>query len=129
MRSCTWAGPDGTGIVATCVIQRRVGLLVGLAGLAAAKTDHVCTICRALPYNIQWHDNTLGAAHVEECCEALLAKLRARCKQHLDKHTAEEAGDLFRTMPPRQQARATESPFESLCVEVRDTVWAIMHGA
>ena len=31
--------------------------------------------------------------------------------------------------PPRQQARATESLSESVCVEVRDTVWALMRGA
>ena len=85
--------------------------------------------CSALLYNTQWHDDTPGAAHVEECCEALLAKLRARCKRHPDKHTADEAGDLFRTMPPRQQARATESLFESVCVEVQDRVWALMRGA
>ena len=32
-------------------------------------------------------------------------------------------------MPPRQQARATESLYESVCVEVRDRVWALMRGA
>ena len=69
------------------------------------------------------------AAHVEGCCEALLAKLRARCKQHLDKHTADEAGDLFRTMPPGQQARATESLSESVCVGVWDKVCTLMRGA
>ena len=66
---------------------------------------------------------------MEECCEALLAKLGARCKQHPDKHTADEAGDLLRSMPPRQQARATESLSESVCVEVRHKVWALMRGA
>ena len=130
VRNCTWAGrADGTGIVATCVLQRCVGLLVDLAGPVAAKMDYVRTICCALLYNTEWHDDTPGAAHVEECCEALLAKLRARCKQHPDKHTADEAGDLFRTMPPRQEARATESLSESVCVEVRDRVWALMRGA
>ena len=59
----------------------------------------------------------------------MLAKWRARCKQHPDKHTADEAGDLFRTMAHRQQARATESLSESVCVEVRDRVWALMRGA
>ena len=130
VRNCTWAGrADGTCIVATCVLQRCVGLLVDLAGPAAAKMDYVRTICCALVYSTQWHDDTTGAAHVEERCDALLAKLRARCKQHPDKHTADEAGDLFRTMPPRQQARATESRSESVCVEVRDRVWALMRGA
>ena len=66
---------------------------------------------------------------MEECCEVLLAKLWARCKQHPDKHTADEAGDLFRTMPPREQAHATESLSESVCVGVRDRVWALMRGA
>ena len=129
-RNCTWVGrADGTGIVATCVLQRCVGLLVDLAGPATAKLDYVRTVCCALLYNTQWHDDTLGAAHVEESCEALLAKLRARCKQHPDKHTLDEAGDLFRTMPPRRQARATESLSESVCVEVRDRVWVLMRGA
>ena len=86
-------------------------------------------MCCALMYNTQWHDDTPGGAHVEERCEVLLAKLRARCKQHADKHTADEAGDLFRTMPPRQQARAIESLSESVCVEVRGKVWALMRGA
>ena len=67
---------------------------------AAAKMDYVRTICCALLYNTQWHDDTPGAAHVEERCEALLAKVWARCKQHPDKHTADEPSDLFRTMPP-----------------------------
>ena len=130
VRNCTWAGrADGTGVVATCVLQRCLGLLVDLAGPAAAKMDSVRTICCALLYNTQWHDDTPGAGHVEECCEALLAKLRARCKQHPDKHTTDEAGDLFCTMPPRQEARATESLFESACVKVRDRVWALMRGA
>ena len=122
VRNCTWAGrADRTGIVATCVLQRCVGLLVDLGGPVAAKMDYVRTICCALLYNTQWHD--------EECCEALLAKLRAQCKQHPDTHTADEAGDLFRTMPPRQHARAMESLSESVCVEVRDRVWALMRGA
>ena len=130
MRSCTWAGhADGPGIVATCVLQRYVGLLVDLASPAAAKMDYVRTICSALLYNTPWHDDTPGAAHVEECCEALLTKLRARCKHHPDKHTADEASDLFRTMPPCQQARATESLSKSVCVELRDRVWAVMRGA
>ena len=130
MRNCTWAGrADGSRIVAARVLQRCVGLLVNLAGPAAAKMDYVRTICCALLYNTQWHDDTHGAAHVEECCEALLANLRARCKQHPDKHTADEAGDLFRTMPPRQQAGATESLSESVCVEVDDRIWALMRGA
>ena len=130
VHSCTWAGrADGSGIVASCVLQRCVGLLVDLAGPAAAKMDYVRTICCALLYNTQWHDDTPCAAHVEECCDALLAKLRARCKQHPDKHTVDEAGDLFRTMPPRQQARAAESLSESVCVQVRDRVWALMRGA
>ena len=85
--------------------------------------------CCALLYNTQWHDVTPVAVHVEDCCEALLAKLRARSKQHPDKHMANGAGDLFRTMPPRQQARATESLSESVCVEVRERVWALMRGA
>ena len=101
VRNCTWAGrADGSGIVATCVLQRCVGLLVDLANPAAAKMDYVRTICCALQYNTQWHDHTPGAAHVEECVEGLQAKLRARCKQHPDNHMADEAGDLFRTMPP-----------------------------
>ena len=38
--NCTWAGrADGSGIVATCVLQRCVGLLVDLAGPVAAKMD------------------------------------------------------------------------------------------
>ena len=78
VRSCTWTGrTDGSGIVATCVPQRCVGLLVDLAGQAAVKKDYVPTICCALLHNRQWHDDTPGAAHVEECCEALVAKLRA----------------------------------------------------
>ena len=91
--------------------------------------DYVRTICCALLYNMQWHDAMPGAAHVEECCEPLLAKYRARCKEHPDMHTADEAGDLFRTMPPHHQARATESLSESVCVEVRNKVWALMRGA
>ena len=106
-----------------------MGLLVDLAGLAAAKINYVYTICCALVYNTQWHDDTPGPAHAQECCEALLANFWARCKQHPDKHTVDAAGELFRTMPPRQQARATESLSESVCVEVRDRVWALMHGA
>ena len=71
MRSCTWAWrTDGSCILATCALQRCVGLLVDLAGPAAAKMDYVRTICCALLYNTQWHDDTPGAAHVEECCEA-----------------------------------------------------------
>ena len=127
--NCTSDGrADGTGIVATCVLQRCLGLLVDLAGPVAAKMDYVRTICCALLYNTQRHDDTPGAAHVEECCEAVLAKLQARCKQHPDKHTADEAGDLFRTMPPRQQACAMECLSESVCVEVPDRVWALMRG-
>ena len=57
------------------------------------------------------------------------AQWRARCKQHPDKHTAVEAGDVFRTMSPPQQARATEALSESVCVKVRDRVWALMRGA
>ena len=130
VRDCTWARrANGSSIVATCVLQRCVGLLVDLAGPAAAKMDYVRTICCALLYNTQQHDDTPGAAHVEECCEALLAKLRARCKQHPDKHTADEDGNLCCTMPPRPQARAKESLSETLCVEVRDRVWAVMRGA
>ena len=72
-----------------------------------------------LPVQLQqkWTTSAPYAAHF--CTirnEALLAKLRARCKQHPDKHTADEVGDLFRTMPPLQQARATESLSESVCV-------------
>ena len=130
VRSCTWAGrADGSGIAATCVPQRCSGLLVDLAGPAAAKMDYDRTICCALTYNTQWHDYTPGAAHVEECCEALLAKLWARCKQQPDKHTVDAAGELFRTVPPRQQAPATDSLAENVCVEVRDKVWGMMHGA
>ena len=101
VRSCTWAR-RGSDIVATCVLQRCLGVLVDLAGPSTAKMDYVHTICCALLYNTQWHDDTPGAVHSEECCEALLAKLRARCKHHPDKHTADESGDLFRTMPLRQ---------------------------
>ena len=130
VRSCTWDGrSDGSGIVATCVLQRCLGLLVDLANPSAAKMVHVRTICRTVLCNTPWHDDTPGAAHVEERCEALLAKLRIRCKQHPDKHTADEAGDLFCTMLPHQQARATESLSESVCAEVRDRIWALMRGA
>ena len=83
-----------------CALERSVGLLVILGCRAAAKMDYVRTICCALLYNTQWHDDTPYLAHVEECCEALLTKLRARCKQHPDKHTVDEAGDLFRIIPP-----------------------------
>ena len=49
VQSCTWAGrADGSGIVARCVLQRCVGLLVDVAGSAAAKMDYVRTICCAL---------------------------------------------------------------------------------
>ena len=52
VRSCTWAGrANRSGIVATCVLRRCVGLLVALAGPAAAKMDYVRTICRALLYS------------------------------------------------------------------------------
>ena len=72
--NCTWAGrADGSGIVATCVLQCCVGLLVHLVGPAKAKMDYVRTICCALLYDTQRHDDTPSAAHVEECCEALLA--------------------------------------------------------
>ena len=128
----TWAGrADRSVLVPTCVLERCVGLLVDLAGPAAAKMDYVRSICRALLYNTQWHVHTPGAAHVEERCEALLAALRAWCKQHPDKHTADEAGYLFRTMPPlpRQRAHAIESLSENVCVEVRGRVWALMRGA
>ena len=65
VRNCTWARrADGTSIVATCVLQRCVGLLVDLAGPATAKMDYVRTICYALLYNTQWHDDTRGVAHV-----------------------------------------------------------------
>ena len=89
-------------MVATCVFQRCVRLLVDLAGPAAAKMDYVRTICYALLYNTPPHNDTPTAAHVEECCEAVLAKLRAWCKQHPDKHTSDVAGELFCTMPRRQ---------------------------
>ena len=61
----------------------------------------------------------------------MLVKLRARCKQHLDKHIADQASDLLPTMhpPPRQRPRATESVSKSVCVEVRDRAWALMCGA
>ena len=74
MRSCTWAGAEGSGIVATCVLQRCVGLFVDLAGPTAAKMDYIRTICSALLYNVQWHDDTLGAV---PCCDVLFAKLQA----------------------------------------------------
>ena len=107
--NCTWAlGADGSCMGTMCVLQRCVGLLVDLAGRAVAKMDCVRTVRCALLYNAQWHDDTPGATHVVECCEALLAKLRARCKQHPDKHMADEADDFFRTMPPRQPVRATD---------------------
>ena len=61
--------------------------------ISAPYAAHFCTIRN-------WHDDTPGAAHVAGCCEARLPKLRARCKQHLDKHTWAEAGHLFSTMPP-----------------------------
>ena len=77
--------------------------------------DYVGTICCALLYNTEWHDDTPGAAHVEECCEALLAKLRARCKQHPDKQTAHQAGDVFRTMPPVSR-HVQRSPSPKVCV-------------
>ena len=54
VHTCTWAGrADGSGIVATCVLQRYVGLLVDLAGPVAVKMDYVRTICCALLYNTQ----------------------------------------------------------------------------
>ena len=91
--------------------------------------DYVRTICCALLYNTQWHDNTPGAPHVEEGYEAVLAKLQTPCKHHPDKHTADEVGNLFRTMPPRPRARAMESLSETVCVEVQDRVWALMRCA
>ena len=90
--------------------------------------DYVRTIGCALLYNMQRHDDAPGAAHVKECCAALLAKLRAQRKQHPDMHTGDEVGDFFRTMPPCWQARAKESLSKSVCVQVWDTVWALMHG-
>ena len=90
VRSCISVGcANGYGIVATCLLQRCVGLLVDLAGLVASQMDDVRTTCCALVYNTQCHDNAPGAAHVQECCEALLAKLPARCKKHPDKHTTD----------------------------------------
>ena len=133
VRSCTWAGrADRSGIVATCVLRRCVGLLVDLAGPAASKMDCVRTICYALVYNAQWHDDTPIAAHVEECREALLAKLRARCKQHPCNHTADGGGGLFRTMPPPPPSALTCSGVplrKCACGEVRHRVWALMRGA
>ena len=41
-----------------------------------------------------------GGHHMEECWESLLAKLPAGCKQHPDKHTTDDASDLFRNIPP-----------------------------
>ena len=99
MRSLIWAGrAAASGTVATCALQRCVGLFLNLAGPAEAKMYDVGTICYILVHNAEWHDHTPGAVHVE-CCEALLAKLWAGCKQQPDKHTADEAGDLFHTMP------------------------------
>ena len=44
VHNCTWARrADRSGIVATCVLQRYVGLLVHLAGPAAAKMDYLRT--------------------------------------------------------------------------------------
>ena len=111
------------------MLQPCVRLLVDLPGLAAAEMNYVRNIACTLLYNTQWHDHTPVAAHAEECCEALPAKLRPRYKQHPDKHGADEAGDLFATMSPGQRARALEFLSESVCVEVRDRVWALMRGA
>ena len=52
VRSCTWARrADGSGLVATCVLHRCVGLLVDLAGPAERKCSmsaphaaHFCTL-------------------------------------------------------------------------------------
>ena len=102
VRSCTWAArTHGSGIITTCALQRFVAQLVDLARLSTAKMDYVHTICYTFVYNTQWHDDTPGAAHVEERCEALLAKFRVGCNHHTDKHMVAEAGGLFRTMPPR----------------------------
>ena len=46
--------------------------------------------------------------------------------------TVDEAGDLLHTLPPpppRGRARATDPLSESVCVDVRDKVWALMRGA
>ena len=110
-------------VVATCALQCCVGLLVDLASLTAAKMDYVRTIRWAVLYYTQWHDDTPVAASVEECCEALLTKLRTPCKQHPDKHTA------VRTMPPPVSEDVQQSPSPLVCVEVRNRAWALMHGA
>ena len=129
VRNCTWARhSDGSCIVATCVLRRYMGLLVDLAGTAVVKMDYVRSICCALLYNTQWHDDTPGAAHVEESCEALLVKLRARYKQHPNKHTADEAGDIFRTMPPPSARMCNGVPLRKCVCRGWDRVRALMCG-
>ena len=93
--------------------------------------DYVRTICCALMYNTLWHDDTPGATDVEEHCDALLAKLQARCKQHPDKHTADEVGDLFRTMPPPPPSAGTCNgvPLRKYVCRGANRVWALMRGA
>ena len=91
--------------------------------------DYVRTICYTLLYNTQWHDDTPGAPNVEDCCKA--------CSQNCG-HGASNTPTSTRQMrlvtfsvpcpPPRQQARAAESLSESVCVEMRDRVWALMNG-
>ena len=116
VRNCTWAGcADWSGIVAMCVLQRCVGLLVDLAGPAAAKMDNVRTIGCALLYNTQWHEKTPRAADVEDCCEAPLVKLRARCKEQPDNHTADYLVTFSAPRPPFSK-HVQRSPSLKVCV-------------
>ena len=46
-----------------------------------------------------------------------------------NKHTPDEAGDLFRAIPPCRPAHATQTLSDSVCLEVRDRACTLMRGA
>lgn len=111
VRQCTWEGrPDQSvkGDVARKVLEQTLAILVHLYSDWEAKEEYVRTIAVALMLWEPWFSNLPGCCFVEESCEAMLSRMRARVDHFRVLTGFENAQDLFMTLPlAKLEERAT----------------------
>ena len=81
VRDRNWAGRDpGSGKNAWAVLECCLLVMISLLGDEWENVEYIKTLVAALVTWQRWHSRTPGCFHTEECGEAMLSKLCARCR-------------------------------------------------
>ena len=102
VRQLTWEGGVGgrvKGVLAKRILEQCLALQVHLMDDWDGRLEYTRTLSMALLSWQQWMNNLPGCCFAEEPCEAMLARMVARCRGNNQVSSFEDMFRLFITLP------------------------------